>query len=43
VFSHRRDGHEFDFDTREVKAALGDTRINTAPGIRALRKALSDL
>jgi nitrogen fixation/metabolism regulation signal transduction histidine kinase len=39
-FQHRCNGENFTFDTRAVKEALGDVRINSASGIRALRKAL---
>jgi hypothetical protein len=42
LFCHCRDGESFQFDTRQVKASLGDARINSAAGIRALRRALSD-
>jgi hypothetical protein len=39
-YRHNRNGECFEFDTRDLRAVLGDERINSGVGLRVLRQAL---
>lgn len=41
IFEHTRNGHTLCLDTREIKAQLKETPINSLEGIRVLRKKLN--
>jgi signal transduction histidine kinase len=41
IFKHKRNGHTLCLDTREIKAQLKETPINSLGGIRMLREKLN--
>jgi hypothetical protein len=43
VYVHKKNGHIFRFDTRIIKAQLGDMPINSLDGMKKIRENLKQI
>jgi len=43
IYVHKKNSHEYRFDTRQMKAQLNETPINSPAGIRMIRENLDQL
>jgi hypothetical protein len=43
VYVHKKNSHEYCFDTREIKVQLDEIPINSPPGIRMIRENLKKI
>ena len=43
IYVHRKNSHEFSFDTRKIRDYLGDRPLNSPPGIRIVKESLKEL